>query len=1243
MIYRIFVEKKAGFSVAADKLKWDLVNVLGIPVAGLRELLRYDAEGLDEADFARAVSNVFSEPPCDTVYDETFPLAADERAFAVEYLPGQYDQRADSASQCIQLLTRKARPLIRCARVYAVRGAGEAELERIKKYLINPVEAREASLDKPDSLALATEEAKKVPTVEGFTAFSEEQIAAYHAENGFAMSAADLAFVRDYFRKVGRDPVLTELKVIDTYWSDHCRHTTFLTELADVTVHSENPHVGRAYALYQELFAELYAGRTDKYPCLMDLATIGAKKLKKMGVLRNLDDYKDEINACSIHQKVDVDGREEDYLVMFKNETHNHPTEIEPFGGAATCLGGAIRDPLSGRTYVYQSMRVTGAADPTVPLSETLPGKLPQRVLTKTAAAGFSSYGNQIGLATGMVSEVYHENFVAKRLETGFVVAAAPLANIVREKPRAGDVVILLGGDTGRDGCGGATGSSKAHTLKSVETCGAEVQKGNPLTERKIQRLFRNPEVTRRIKKCNDFGAGGVSVAIGELADGLDIDLDRVSKKYDGLSATELAISESQERMAVVVDRADADRFIELCAAENLNAATVAAVTDTKRMRMFLKGECVVDIEREFLDTNGVKQSAAAVIAESDSTYLSKPHPAARRALAVSAKAALLEELARLNVCSQKGLVEIFDSTIGAGSVYLPLGGKRQLTPAIAMAAKIPTSGETDTCTVCAYGYNPALMEESCFTGAVYSVVASVNKLVAGGVDPDTVYLTLQEYFRRLGTDPKRWGLPMSALLGALYAQLNLQKAAIGGKDSMSGTFEHIDVPNTLISFALGIGKASKLITNVLTEKAGALYLIKTPRDAHNIPEFAALNELNRTLYREIDAGNITFATVTEEGGALSALVKSALSNRVGLRFVAGAEELLAPGFADYVVAAKDPAVFVGWSAVKIAETGGGKIVLDGEQISFAEAEAAFCGTLEAVFPTRTAAQGSAEFRPYAVRVGKASELKIAKPRVCIPVFPGTNCERDSARAFAKAGAEPCEVLILNRSVADIEESVKRVRDAIRNAQIVMFPGGFSGGDEPDGSGKFIATTFRNPLLRDALHELLDVRGGLVLGICNGFQALVKLGLVPFGRVTELTADSPTLSFNNISRHVSTVARIKVASVKSPWLSAVEAGEVFDVAVSHGEGRFVCSETWLKQLNDNGQIATQYCDLAGEVTMESPWNPNGSVDAVEGITSADGRIFGKMGHTERAGDGLYRNYEGNFDMKIFASGVKYFK
>ena len=1241
MIYRIFVEKREGFRVAADKLKSDVVNVLGIGIGSIREILRYDAEGLEREDFERAVTNVFSEPPCDEVWFETLPVEEGASVFAVEYLPGQYDQRADSASQCIQLLTRKPRPAVRCARVYVVTGASAEEISRIKKYLINPVEAREASLEKPSTLRLDAGEAPEVPVVKGFTGFSDAEIADYHRKNGFAMSVADLAFVRDYYKKSGRDPVETEIKVIDTYWSDHCRHTTFLTELSEVEIESENPHVRKAYELYRELFAELYAGRTDKYPCLMDIATIGTKKLKKEGVLKNLDES-DEINACSIEHKVDVNGKDEDYLIMFKNETHNHPTEIEPFGGAATCLGGAIRDPLSGRTYVYQSMRVTGAADPTLPLSETLKGKLPQRVLTKTAASGFSSYGNQIGLATGIVSEVYHPNFVAKRLETGFVVAAAPKKNIFREKPVAGDVVILLGGDTGRDGCGGATGSSKVHTLESVETCGAEVQKGNPLTERKIQRLFRKFEVTSLIKKCNDFGAGGVSVAIGELADGLDINLDLVSKKYEGLNATELAISESQERMAVVVRKQDADKFISLCAEENLNAAVVATVTDTRRMRMFFRGARVVDIERDFLDTNGVKQSARAKVVEPKSEYLQRPNAAAQNLLKTDRKAALLAELGRLNVCSQKGLTEIFDSTIGAGSVYLPLGGARQLTPAISMAAKVPTEGETDTCTVCAYGFDPELMEESCFAGAVYSVVASLNKLVASGVNPDTVYLTLQEYFRRLKEDPERWGKPMGALLGALYAEISLKKAAIGGKDSMSGTFENIDVPNTLISFALGVAKASELITNVLPADAGKLYLIKTPKDAYNIPEFSRLTELNARLHAEIKRGNVRFATVTEEGGAFAAVVKSGISDRVGFSFARPAEELLAPGFADYIISAKDISAFADFECVVLGEVAKDGYDVEGVKLSFDEAEQAFCAKLEGVFPTRAAAKGEAKPADFALRQGKASETRFAKPRVVIPVFPGTNCERDSARAFERAGAVCREVLVLNRSVSDIEESVKRLNEALAESQIVMFPGGFSGGDEPDGSGKFIATTFRNPAIRDAVIALL-ARDGLALGICNGFQALIKLGLVPYGEIRELEKDSPTLTFNNISRHVSTVARIRVASVKSPWFAAVNVGDVYDVAISHGEGRFAASESEIARLAENGQIATQYCDLEGRVTMASPFNPNGSAFAVEGITSADGRILGKMGHSERIGGSLYRNYAGNFDMKIFESGVKYFR
>ena len=1231
MIYRVYVEKKE--NLQAKKIRDDLETQLGIGVEDFREILRYDVEGISEAELEGAIVNVFSEPPVDNVYREELALDEDYKVFAIAFLDGQYDQRADSAAQCVQLLTQKNRPLIKCARVFAVKGVTDTELERIKKHLINPVESSEVSLEKPKTLARAKMQTHDVSEVDGFIDMSVNEIAQYHKKNGFAMSVEDLVFVRDYFKKEGRNPTETEVKVIDTYWSDHCRHTTFATELKDVTIHSNNAHIEKAYSLYKDLFNEFNAKREDKYPCLMDIATIAVKKLKKEGRLDNLD-ISDEINACSICIDAEIDGKTEKYLVMFKNETHNHPTEIEPFGGAATCLGGAIRDPLSGRTYVYQAMRVTGSADPREKLEDTLAGKLPQRVITKTAAAGFSSYGNQIGLATGIVDEVYHSGYKAKRLETGFVVGGARRDMVYREKPKKGDIIILLGGETGRDGCGGATGSSKAHDSHSVETCGAEVQKGNPLTERKLQRLFLNKDVTRKIKKCNDFGAGGVSVAIGELADGLVIDLDKVPLKYEGLSGTELAISESQERMAVVVDAKDKDEFIRLAAKENLAATPVAVVTDDRRMKMMFKGRAIVDISRDFLDTNGVKQVISAEIDDNVTPYFELKRKEFRDDL--------LAALSRLNVCSKKGLSEMFDSTIGARSVYMPFGGKKQLTPAISMAAKI-CGGETDVATVSAYGYCADLMSSSPFTGAIYSIVTSVAKLIASGCDYDEIRLTFQEFFMRLNRDPKRWGVPLSALLGALYAQIGLGLGAIGGKDSMSGTFEHIDVPPTLISFALAPAKASELITNVVTEKGQKIYWIPMHKDFDKIPDFKELADMYREIHRNILSKNIRFATVVENGGIASAVVKSCLGNGFGFRFEGDCDCLLSEHYGEILVALDDPDL-LHCPKIYVGETTEADFVYDKEKISLAEAETAFGGTLENVFPNHAAASGKAKDVDFKTSTCYTNiSTKAAKPRVFIPVFPGTNCELDTARKFNLAGAESEIVVLKNRSAADIEESVKAFADAIARANMIAFPGGFSGGDEPDGSGKFIATTFRNPRIAEQVMKLLNERDGLVLGICNGFQALIKLGLVPYGEILPLKATSPTLTYNNISRHVSTLVDIRVASNKSPWLSACEVGDVFTVPVSHGEGRIVAPSKELEKLAANGQIATQYCDLSGKPTMEYPFNPNGSAWAIEGITSPDGRVFGKMGHTERTGENLYKNCCGNFDMKLFESGVKYFK
>ena len=1233
MIYRIFVEKKD--NLQAKKVKEDAKNLLKIDVKDVRKLIRYDVEGLTAEEFAAAVPCVFSEPPVDDVYYEEVEFGKEYSVFATAYLTGQYDQRADSAAQCVQLLTQKERPLIKCANVYAVSGVNAKQLEKLKNHLINPVESQEVGIEKPESLVHETVVAEDVKTVDGFISFTDGQIAGYHAKMGLAMSKEDLAFVRDYFKKEGRNPTETEIRVIDTYWSDHCRHTTFATEIKNIKINSNNPHVEKALGLYNSLFNELYAGRKDKYPCLMDIATIGAKKLKKDGKLNNLDES-DEINACSIKIDAVLDGKPQKYTVMFKNETHNHPTEIEPFGGAATCLGGAIRDPLSGRTYVLQSMRVTGSADPTEPIENTLPGKLPQRVITKTAAAGFSSYGNQIGLATGQVSEVYHPGYKAKRLETGFVVGGAKSDMIYRAKPEKGDVILLLGGETGRDGCGGATGSSKAHDKKSVQTCGAEVQKGNALTERKLQRLFLDKRATTMIKKCNDFGAGGVSVAIGELADGLIIELDKVPKKYEGLSGTELAISESQERMAVVVKAEDADKFAELAAAENLTATKVAVVTDDRRMKMMFRGKAIVDISRDFLDTNGVKQVTDAEINDDATTVFDAP------AADGDFNKKVIGIISDLNVCSKKGLAETFDSTIGAKSVYMPFGGKYQLTPVIAMAAKL-MGGETDDCTVSAYGYNPDLMSSSPFTGAIYSIVTSVSKVVASGADFRDVRLTLQEFFMRLRDDKKRWGVPLAALLGALYAQIGLGLGAIGGKDSMSGTFEDIDVPPTLISFALAPAKASKLITNVLTEKGAALYAVPVPKDENGIPDFAVLGKVYDGVHKLISEGKVGFATVCEKGGAVAAVLKSCFGNGLGFDFECGYGELFAERDGDIIISCKeDPSAY--FDCIYLGKTAEKDFTYGCEKVTHADALAAYTGRLESVFPTTAAADGVIPDCDYKGGAKYTNiSVKTAKPRVFIPAFPGTNCELDTARAFEAAGAKTEVLVIKNRSPRDIEESVEAIIKAVDRANIIAFPGGFSGGDEPDGSGKFIATTFKNPAISDRIMKLLDGRDGLILGICNGFQALIKLGLVPYGKVSPLTAQSPTLTFNNISRHVSTMVNIRVASAMSPWLSACKTGEIYSVPVSHGEGKIVAPYAELEKMRAGGQIATQYVDYDGKPTMVSPCNPNGSNWAIEGITSPDGRVFGKMGHSERKGESLYKNFDGNFDMKIFESGVKYFK
>ena len=1245
MVKRIFVEKKEGYNVSAKKTTADIKNVVGINVDEVREFIRYDIEDLDEEVYAKAKTTIFSEQPVDNLYEE-LPDLNGYKLLVVEYLPGQYDQRADSAMQCVQLLSMAKRPLIKCAKLYAIKGADEKGFEKIKKYIINPVESREGSMEIPATLEQEVQLNLTVPVIEGFIDMSDDEIAEYHKKTGFAMSKEDLAFVRDYFMGEKRNPTESEIKVIDTYWSDHCRHTTFATELTDIKIDSNNPHVQKALDLYRDLYEEFNSKREDKYPCLMDIATIAVKKLNKEGKLDNLD-VSDEINACSVEVDVDVDGKPQKWLIMFKNETHNHPTEIEPFGGAATCLGGAIRDPLSGRTYVYQAMRVTGSGDPTQDISTTLKGKLPQRVITKTAAAGYSSYGNQIGLSTGLVAEMYHENYRAKRLETGYVIAGAPKENVVRRKPVKGDIIVLLGGETGRDGCGGATGSSKAHTEKSVEVCGAEVQKGNPPTERKIQRLFRNKEVAQLIVKCNDFGAGGVSVAIGELADSLDIYLDKVPKKYEGLSGTELAISESQERMAVVLDKNDVEKFIEFSAKENLQATAVAEVTDNGRMRMFYAGNVIVDLKRKFLDTNGVKQRQNAHVDDNVSNYMDKLNEKTEQLFDKGEfDQAVLSELSRLNVCSTKGLGEMFDGTIGAASVLMPFGGKYQLTPAIAMASKPPVEGFTDTATVSTYGCSPQLMTSSPFTGAIYSILLSLSKQVACGVDVKTVRLSLQEYFKRLNQDADRWGQPLAALLGALYAQIGFGVGAIGGKDSMSGTFEHIDVPPTLISFAMGIHKASKIITNTFDYKSGAknIWHIAIPKDEYGIPDFAKTLALYDAIKDECASGNIKAINVVEEGGVVASVFKACMGNKEGTSWNELSEDLFAPAFGDFVVLADEIGKLKEFDAQLVAVLNGTHTAdLCGKELKMDVAAQSFEGTLDNVFPTTAPASGEVQNLIFCARKKPHVARNIVKPQVFIPVFPGTNCEYDTARAFERAGAKANILVIKNRSSKDIEDSAKEIVKALSQSQIIAFPGGFSGGDEPDGSGKFIATTFKNPRIAEAVMELLYKRDGLALGICNGFQALIKLGLVPYGDIREQTPQAPTLTFNNISRHVSTMVNIRIATNKSPWLSKVHVDDVFTVPVSHGEGRFVASKEELDKIIKNGQVATQYVDMTRNATMQSPFNPNGSMYAIEGIISPDGRVLGKMGHSERLDKDLYKNVEGNYDMKLFESGVDYFK
>jgi len=1255
-VKRIYVEKRPGFDVEARSLLNEFRHNLGIStLEAVRVINRYDVAGISDEEYARSRKTIFAEPNADYVYDEKFPLERSDRVFAMEYLPGQYDQRADSAAQCVQILTQKERPEVVTAKVIVLKGrVSDDDFARIKAYCINPVESREASLLKPATLAMKAEAPPDVPVLEGFTARDAAGLAALRDELGLAMSTEDLAFCQAYFRDTEkRDPTLTEVRVLDTYWSDHCRHTTFMTTIEGVEI-EPGRFAAPIAAAYNEYLAARDAvyGEAKKPLCLMDVATIAMKEAKRQGLLADLEESA-EINAASIVVPVEIDGRTEEWLVMFKNETHNHPTEIEPFGGAATCLGGAIRDPLSGRSYVYMAMRVTGSGDPRTPIADTLPGKLPQRKITIAAATGYSSYGNQIGLATGQVAEVYDEGFVAKRMEIGAVIGAAPRANVVRQEPAPGDVVLLVGGRTGRAGCGGATGSSKEHTEESLASCGAEVQKGNPPTERKIQRLFRYPAVSRMIKRCNDFGAGGVSVAIGELTDGLVIDLDAVPKKYEGLDGTELAISESQERMAVVVAAEDESNFADYARAENLEVTKVAEVTGDRRLVMRWRGKAIVDISRDFLNTSGVRQTTTVKVAaprEEKDYFAAQPAAVKDKA---GIKDAWLANLANLNVASQKGLVERFDSSIGAATVLMPFGGERQATPAEGAVAKLPVlEGETTTGTIMTYGYNPQIGKWSPFHGAMYAVVEAVTKVVALGGDWRRTRLTLQEYFEKLGRDPLRWGKPFSALLGAYRAQKELGVPAIGGKDSMSGTFMDMNVPPTLVAFAVCPVDVRQVVSQEFKQAGSTVVLVQAPRDADGLPDFVALKRNYAAIHALIQAGGVLASYTVRNGGVAAAVSKMAFGNNIGVVLAADVdrEALFAPDYGSVVLelaAGTDPAAaLAGVSWRELGRTQAKAVIsVGGTDIALDEAQAAWEAPLENIFPTR---DQECETAPppvpeYAQRSAARPAVKVAAPRVIIPVFPGSNCEYDSVRAFAKAGARPETLIFRNLTAADVEESVAALAAAIGRSQIIFLPGGFSAGDEPDGSAKFIATVFRNPRVRAAVTEFLEKRDGLMLGICNGFQALIKLGLLPYGRIVdELSEDDPTLTFNRIGRHVSCLVRTRVASVLSPWLAGAEVGDVHTVAVSHGEGRFVANEATVAKLIAGGQIATQYVDLADRPSNDIRFNPNGSVAAVEGITSPDGRIFGKMAHSERTGPYVAVNVPGEKEQGIFTAGVRYF-
>ena len=1271
-VKRVYVEKKAPFAVKAKELQEEIGNYLGIKsVTGVRIFIRYDAENLSDTVFEQALSCVFSEPPVDDYYLETIEVPDGNKVFSVEFLPGQFDQRADSAVQCIRFLKEDEEPVIRTAVTYMIAGEiTDQEFARIRSYCINPVDSREVSMEKPDTLITQYEEPADVAVFDGFTGMGEEELRKLYESLSLAMTFKDFQHIQHYFaEEEKRDPSMTEIRVLDTYWSDHCRHTTFSTELKNVSFKDGyyRAPLETTYESYLDTREEIFAGRKDKFVCLMDLALMAMRKLKKDGKLQDMEES-DEINACSVVVPVEMDYGDgpvtEEWLVFFKNETHNHPTEIEPFGGAATCLGGAIRDPLSGRGYVYQAMRITGAADPTVPVADTLKGKLSQKKLVRGAASGYSSYGNQIGLATGYVKELYHPNYVAKRMEIGAVMGAAPRKNVIRENSDPGDIIILLGGRTGRDGCGGATGSSKVHTESSIETCGAEVQKGNAPTERKIQRLFRRGEVSRLIKKCNDFGAGGVSVAIGELADGLTVDLDKVPKKYAGLDGTELAISESQERMAVVVDPKDVDQFLAYAAEENLEAVPVAVVTEEPRLVLKWRGKEIVNLKRAFLDTNGAHQETNVEVdipSEEDNYFKKLAIPAVEEALEKEdVKDAYLKTLNDLNVCSQKGLVEMFDSSIGAGSVLMPYGGKYQLTETQSMVAKLPVlKGKTDTVTMMSYGFDPYLSSWSPYHGAVYAVTESLAKIVAGGGDFRKVRFTFQEYFRRMTSDPERWSQPFAALLGAYDAQLGFGLPSIGGKDSMSGTFNEIDVPPTLVSFAVDVAEGKHMMTPELKEAGDKLVQFWFDRDEYDIPIYDHAMRTFAFISQLIWDGKVKAAYVLDAKGLAAGVSKMAFGNQLGVAFADTLKEreLFENSLGDLVIEmsvedaeklkelcdSQEETEDLNFRIVATV-TKEPAFTYGDMKITMEEALDAWESKLEKVFPTR-AHKGKEEVKSpiYHADSVYVCKNKVARPTVFIPVFPGTNCEYDSAKAFKRAGADVITRVFKNQSAQDIRDSVEAYEKDIAKAQIIMFPGGFSAGDEPDGSAKFFATAFRNEKMKEAVQKLLNERDGLALGICNGFQALIKLGLVPYGEICGQTADSPTLTFNTINRHISKMAYMKVVSNKSPWLQEAEPGATYCCPASHGEGRFVASKEWIDKLFANGQVATQYCDIDGKVSMDEEWNINGSYASIEGITSPDGRCFGKMVHAERRDKGVAVNIYGEQDMKIFESGVAYFK